>query len=43
MCDGKINDFSLLTFLLKNNMRKIPGKKVEVKTLILSNFKARLS
>ena len=37
-CDGKIIDFSLLTFLLSAPIKKLPGKAITPLELISNNF-----
>lgn len=38
-CDGKMEDFSLLTFMLNNHLKRLPGKNISIKELISSNFR----
>ena len=37
-CDGRITDFSLLTYLANAPIRKLPGKRIAFKELLSNNF-----
>ena len=37
-CDGQITDFSLINYLATSKVKKIPGKKLSFKELVLQNF-----
>ena len=41
-CDGNLMDYSMLTYLASNTVKKLPGRFVNVKELLVSNFKANL-
>lgn len=38
-CDGKITDFSLLSYIANSKIRRLPGKKVNPLELLNNNFK----
>lgn len=42
-CDGRVTDFSMLTFLSSAPIKKLPGKKIEPKALLSNNFKASIN
>ena len=37
-CDGKLLDYSQLTYLLTQPIKKLPGKKISVMQLLSNNF-----
>ena len=37
-CDGQMADYSILKYLASSRIKKLPGKKISVKELILQNF-----
>ena len=42
-CDGRITDFSLLTFLASAPIKRLPGKQIKVSELLSNNFTANVS
>ena len=42
-CDGRITDYSLLTYLASAPIKKIPGKLVKVSGILNNNFTANVS
>ena len=38
-CDGRVTDFSLLSFLASAQIKSLPGKKIELESLLGNNFK----
>jgi len=42
-CDGRITDYSLLTFLVSAPIKKLPGKELELKSLLSNNFKVSIN
>lgn len=42
-CDGRITDFSLLTFLAKAPIKKLKGKKISPSELLSNNFKVSIN
>ena len=42
-CDGRITDFSMLTFLANAPIKKLPGKKINPKELLSNNFKVSIN
>ena len=37
-CEGRLDDFSTLTFLLKSNAKYIKGRKIGIKELFTNEF-----
>lgn len=42
-CDGKLIDFSFLTFLLNAPIKKLPGKTITPMELLSNNFKVSIN
>lgn len=42
-CDGRITDFSFLTFLANAPIRKLPGAKISPSEILNSNFKVSIN
>lgn len=42
-CDGRITDFSMLTYLVSAPIKKLPGKKLEPQALLSNNFKVSIN
>jgi hypothetical protein len=42
-CDGRITDFSLLTFLANAPIKKLKGKKISPSELLNNNFKVSIN
>ena len=41
-CDGKTEDFSMLSFLARAPVKKLPGQEIEAKQLLSNNFKVQI-
>lgn len=37
-CDGRLSDFSKLTFMMTDPVRKLPGQKIEFRKILALNF-----
>lgn len=37
-CDGQITDFSLINYLAQSKVKKLPGKRITVRELVMQNF-----
>ena len=42
-CDGRVTDFSLLTYLASAPIKKLPGKSISVSELLSNNFTANVT
>lgn len=41
-CDGRISDFSMLTYLSRAPIKKLPGKTLTARELLSNNFEAHI-
>jgi len=41
-CDGRVSEFSMLTYLAKAPIKKLPGKKISLSQLLSNNFKVSI-
>jgi hypothetical protein len=41
-CDGKTEDFSMLSFLARAPLKKLPGQEIQNKQLLSNNFKVQI-
>lgn len=42
-CDGRTTDFSMLTFLARAPIKKLPGKNITASELLSNNFKVSIN
>jgi hypothetical protein len=41
-CDGRLQDFSMLNFISKTPIKKLPGKVIRPTELLSNNFKVHI-